>query len=65
MLQGFVPDMGHGIAANVLSWHPGHPQKAFWGVTRTEIHEKIPIGAYRCRKCGFLEFYANPEYGAK
>jgi hypothetical protein len=65
MVQGFVPDYSHS-AVIVWRWHRGQPKKSFW--TRTKVpplNEGSPIGAFRCEKCGFLEFYSDPKFAAE
>ncbi len=64
MVQGFVPDYSH-QHARVLGWHDGQPKKSFWTGTKAPIDEGFPIGAFRCEKCGYLEFYANPNFAAQ
>jgi predicted nucleic-acid-binding Zn-ribbon protein len=64
MVQGFVPDFSVG-AVLVGSWHTGQPQKSVWQVIKARHAEGIPIGAFRCQKCGFLEFYADASFAAK
>jgi hypothetical protein len=64
MVQGFIPDYSHG-AVLVAGWLQGHPQKSFWRTTKAPISEVIPIGTFRCEKCGFLEFYADPKFAAQ
>jgi len=64
MVQGFVPDYSHG-AALVGSWHEGEPEKSFWHRTKAPLANGIPIGAFRCRDCGFLELYSDPSFAAK
>jgi len=61
MDQGFILDRSyHDIHAAV--WVDGHPEKSFWSHTKAPGHAQIPIAAFRCSNCGFLEFYALPEY---
>ena len=64
MAQGFVADYSM-AAALVTSWHAGHPEKRLVGHTKEPRAEGVPIGAYRCQTCGFLEFYADPKFAAK
>ena len=64
MFQGFVPDYTYG-AVIVGNWHAGQPKKSFWQRTKTPVDEGIPIGAFRCQKCGYLEFYADPKFAAQ
>jgi len=64
MVQGFVPDFSQ---AGILvgGWHEGHPQKSFWTRTKAPAREGIPIGAFRCEQCGFLEFYSDAKFAAQ
>jgi hypothetical protein len=64
MVQGFVPEYSQG-PIYVGSWHPGQPKKSFW--TRTKVHfaEGLPIGAFRCQKCGFVELYSDAKFAAQ
>jgi predicted nucleic-acid-binding Zn-ribbon protein len=65
MLQGFVVDFGHGNVRSVSSWIKGPPKKSFWTGTKIPSKEKVPIGAFRCKGCGFLEFYSNKGFAAQ
>jgi len=62
--QGFVPDYTHQRAL-VEGWHEGQPKKSFWTSTQAPRLEGVPIGAFACTKCGFLEFYAGPRFAAQ
>lgn len=66
MELGFTPDyssswtyLGH--------WSRGRPKSAFLtffdrlGIGKPST-SCIPIGTYRCQKCGFLESYAREEF---
>jgi hypothetical protein len=64
MEQGFIIDFTHG-GRMVSSWAPGAPQKSFWRGTYAEEDRLVPIGAFRCESCGFLESYARDEFAAK
>jgi hypothetical protein len=64
MEQGFIFDMAHGTRL-VSHWAPGAPQKSFWFGTRLPEEKLIPIGAFRCESCGFLESYARDEFAAQ
>jgi hypothetical protein len=64
MVQGFVLDHSYG-AILVGTWYPGQPQKSFWTRTRKPFDKGVPIGAFRCLKCGFLEFYADAKFQAQ
>jgi len=75
MQQGFVADVTHG-AVYVSEWVSGPPEKKFFwdGVKRpnwftesfsNEPKKRIPIGAFRCESCGFLEVYSRDEFAAQ
>lgn len=63
MEQGFVFDFTYG-GRLVSNWAPGPAEKSFWGGTKMPEEKTIPIGAFRCESCGFLEHYARPEFAA-
>ena len=64
MVQGFVPEYSHKDAL-LVSWREGQPKKSFWTTTKAPRGAGVPIGAFRCQKCGFLEFYADPKFAAQ
>lgn len=64
MVRGFIPDYSQ-AAVLVGSWQEGQPKKSFWTRTKVSYAEGIPIGAFRCRGCGFLEFYADSSFKAE
>lgn len=64
LVQGFVAD--HSMAAAlVASWHAGQPRKKLVGHTKARRSDGVPMGAFRCQKCGFVEFYADPKFAAE
>jgi hypothetical protein len=64
MVQGFVPDYTYG-GILVEGWHAGQPKKSIWTRTKAPAAAGVPLGAFRCQKCGFLEFYADPKFAAQ
>ena len=64
MTHGFFLDSTYG-GTLVEKWHEGAPQKSFWLGTKAPGDEGIPAAAFRCSTCGYLEFYARPEFAAK
>ena len=64
MVQGFMPDFFQHSASGVGGWREGAPKKSFWKGTNASRSEGIPIGAFRCDRCGFLELYADKEFAA-
>jgi hypothetical protein len=64
MVLGFVVDFSHAQAV-VSSWVEGSPEKSFWTGTKVPAEKRIPIGTFRCTKCGYLESYARPEFASR
>ena len=63
MVQGCIPDhLGGG--ALVGNWIEGPPKKSFWRGTKAPMDGGIPIAAFRCANCGFMEFYSRDEFAA-
>ena len=65
MVQGFVVDHYGGGKRLVSNWVEGAPEKSFWHRTHVPEDKCVPVGAFRCSECGFLECYARPEFAAK
>jgi hypothetical protein len=59
-----VLDNTHGGRV-VSEWAAGVPLKSFWVGTKLPEEKLVPIGAYRCSSCGYLELYARAEFAAK
>ena len=57
MDEGLLKDETHG-AVRSGKWVEGPPEKSFWTGTKTHGKKQIPVTAYRCSKCGYLESYA-------
>ena len=67
MVQGFTIDTD-GATRKVGTWVEGEPEKTgvlFWAGTKVPKDKCIPMGVFRCSACGFLEFYARPEFAAQ
>jgi predicted nucleic-acid-binding Zn-ribbon protein len=64
MEQGFIMDMTHG-GRLVSQWGAGPPRKYFWLGTKLPEEKLIPMGAFRCASCGYLELFARHEFAAK
>jgi hypothetical protein len=58
MQRGYLPDYARNTVV-IASWAPGEPEAGwlFGGIKRAE--DAIPLTAYRCSKCGYVEFYAR------
>ena len=63
MQQGFVVDNTYGGRA-VSHWAPGPPQKSFWVGTKLP-DGTLPIAAFRCSACGYVEFFSREEFAAE
>jgi hypothetical protein len=63
MEQGFIVDMSHAVRV-VSSWARGAPLKS-WIFETVVPADKLPIGAFRCSSCGYLESYAREEFARK
>jgi hypothetical protein len=62
MEEGFVIDRGHGNAAsNVATWVEGQPELSWIGKIKTRDREQFRLGAFMCRKCGYVELNARPQ----
>jgi hypothetical protein len=42
-------------------WQPGTPVRSFWSGLKINDRELVPVVAYRCVGCGYLELYARPQ----
>ncbi len=66
MIQGFIPDYAHGASQLLVSsWVEGQPRRSWWQGTKVPLEGGIPIGAFRCEECGYLEFYADRRFMAE
>ena len=64
MVRGFILDYANG-AIVVPNWYEGVPKKSFWIGTSEPTTEGIPVVAFRCSSCGFVEFYSHKKHKAK
>ena len=65
MERGFIPDFADGGKRLVHHWFAGAAKKSFWGGTKKPKTEPIPLAAFRCKACGYLETYARAEFEAE
>ena len=58
--RGFVLDTTYGGFTNA-KWVEGAPRKGFWmmGFLLLSGRRRIPVVAYRCPQCGWLDLYAH------
>ncbi|QDT74769.1 PF20097 family protein [Lacipirellula limnantheis] len=61
MNQGFVADKTR-AAVEVMTWRPGPPETSFFSGTKLPAGS-LPIAAFCCEHCGYLEFYASKLFG--
>jgi hypothetical protein len=59
MVRGFL---FHNI---ITPWFEGEPERGMLGGPKPPDGPGLPIAAFRCGECGYLELYAGPEYGPK
>ena len=60
MERGHVPDVAHGRVLQT-SWSRGAPEpQRFFGGIKLRTKEQVPLTAFRCPGCGYVEFYAEP-----
>ncbi|MDX1439295.1 MAG: PF20097 family protein [Rubricoccaceae bacterium] len=60
MEEGFALDETHG-GVKQSRWISGPPRKSIWTGLKLGGKRKLPISAYRCMNCGFLDLYANEK----
>jgi hypothetical protein len=66
MIQGFIPDYAYGQSQQLVSsWIEDHPKKSWFTGTKVPWEGQMPIGAFRCKGCGYLEFYADEKFAAQ
>lgn len=63
MLRGFIPDSTYG-AALLTGWVQGGARKRWLGGIKS-FKGAVPVGAFRCEACGYLELYARDEFAAE
>lgn len=57
---GFLEDRGEG-SRGYLRWIPGALERGIFGGARVMGKERVPIHAWRCRRCGHLDLFAKPD----
>jgi len=69
MRQGFVKDSDaagmfpHGY---LPQWLDGAPSASWLGGVKAKGNRSpLPVGGYRCEKCGWLDFYAGTRFEAR
>ena len=60
MERGHIPDVGRDRVYHP-GWSRGEPEKQrFFGGIKFRPKEQIPLAAFRCPSCGYVELYAPP-----
>ncbi|WP_251567046.1 PF20097 family protein [Erythrobacter sp. 3-20A1M] len=57
MERGFAAENSQGSFYPV-KWHPGAPDKSWIGTYKVDKKQLRDVMAYRCERCGKIEFYA-------
>lgn len=63
MERGFLADRGDADATKVAQWIEGPPDVRWYGI-KTSGRLKVPVTAYRCDRCGYLELRALRDEGS-
>ena len=59
MEPGHIPDLTHG-SVQQAAWVAGFPEvRRFIGGIRYDKKKLVPVTAWRCPKCGYVELYAG------
>jgi hypothetical protein len=59
MEPGHIPDMSHGVVLQ-SGWISGIPVvRKFIGGIKYNRKANVPITAWRCSRCGYIELYAE------
>ena len=58
MERGHIPDKGRNQVF-LTSWARGEPERQrFFGGIKFHPKEQLPLAAFRCPSCGYVELYA-------
>jgi hypothetical protein len=60
MEQGYLLDEGYG-RQRPGKWIEGAPELGMWTGLRLRGKRQLEITTYRCRRCGYLESYADED----
>jgi len=60
MERGHIPDIAESHVVQT-AWARGETERRRWvGGIKVNTKEQLPITAYRCPSCGYVELYAPP-----
>jgi predicted RNA-binding Zn-ribbon protein involved in translation (DUF1610 family) len=57
MTEGFVPVVVRSVKP--AAWQAGKPERSIWTGIKLRSEQQVPLVAFRCDECGYLEFYAS------
>ena len=57
---GYLPDASY-VAQAIGRWASGSPAKSAWTGTKV-AKQTVPLCAFRCTGCGYVELYARDEF---
>jgi len=64
MIRGFLLDFTDGgVRRDQALWVEGRREAAVWVGTKLKGKDVREVNAFRCGKCGYLEFYAGNRRG--
>ena len=59
MEAGHIPDVGYGVILQSTWTSAAVERRRIFGGIKYNKRQQVPITAYRCSRCGFLELYAE------
>jgi len=59
MQEGFVIDYGDSNTRMAASWISGPPEKRILFGVKIKGRQQVPLQAFRCPACSYVEFYAR------
>jgi hypothetical protein len=59
MEVGYLLEKGENNRKSQATWVEGAPEASFWTGMKTGDRRQLPVLTYRCRQCGWLDFYAR------
>jgi hypothetical protein len=51
--------------ASIEKWYRGEPEKSFSTGIEARKSIGLPISVFRCKDCGFLEYYAEMKFSTQ
>jgi len=60
MEPGYTIDNAYG-SKTLPRWAAGEPEKSMWVGLKLGGKDQLEVVTYRCRRCGYLESYADRD----